>query len=96
MKGKKKNRIDLEDIRIDEVVEVIRYAEENIDQEENIDRDENISFYVKKIKNTKKDVFFSYISPVSSFHSFFHFIQHRHRSSCIISCIIRSPLHRQR
>ena len=86
MKGKKKNRIDLEDIRIDEVVEVIRYAEENIDQEE------NISFYVKEIKNTKKYVFFSYISPVSSFHSFFHFIQHRHRSSSIIS----GPLHRQR
>ena len=93
MKSRKKNRIDeeeksihVEDIRIDEVEEVIRYAEENIDQEE------NISFHVKEIKNTKKYVFFSYISPVSSFHSFFHFIQHRHRSSCIIS----GPLHRQR
>ena len=50
MKIKKKNRIDeeeksihVEDIRIDKVVEVIRYAEENIDQEK------NISFYVKEI-----------------------------------------------
>ena len=33
MKSKKKNSIDLEDIRIDEVEEEIGYAEENIDQE---------------------------------------------------------------